>query len=198
MNIDYLKKRENPIIFDKNNEFIYFPVNKVMQTTIARNYLKDRCIIYKDNPKLWNEYFKKTDFNTIYKFGIIRNPIHKFESSFNYLKKQNKLSKRLKIDNIDINTFVQKVIVNYDNPFLFNPHFEKQYEAFYYNDTLLVDELFKIENEDDLNKLFQKLNIKNDIHQKFNETIHKSILNEKSKNILKKIYKNDLIHFKYN
>ena len=48
------------------------------------------------------------------------------------LKKQNKLSKRLKIDNIDINTFVQKVLVNYDNPFLFNPHFEKQYEAFYY------------------------------------------------------------------
>ena len=57
MNIDYLKKM---YVFDKNNEFIYFPVNKVMQTTIARNYLKDRCIIYKDNPKLWNEYFKKT------------------------------------------------------------------------------------------------------------------------------------------
>ena len=42
---DYLRQRENPIIFDKKGKFIYFPTNKVMQTTLARRILKKRCIV---------------------------------------------------------------------------------------------------------------------------------------------------------
>ena len=37
---EYIKRRENPVIFDKEGKFIYSPVNKVIQTTIARNLLK--------------------------------------------------------------------------------------------------------------------------------------------------------------
>ena len=82
---EYIKKRENPIIFSKDHKFVYFPVNKVMQTTITNSC---DCIIYKRNPSKWLEYFEKTNFNEVYKFGITRNPLDKFESAFNYLKNQ--------------------------------------------------------------------------------------------------------------
>jgi hypothetical protein len=36
----YILKRENPVIFDTQGEFIYFPSSKVMQTTLARHLLK--------------------------------------------------------------------------------------------------------------------------------------------------------------
>lgn len=186
---DYIKNRENPVIFDKNGEFVYFPVNKVMQTTIARNLLSKRCIVYKDNPKLWLEYFEKTDFDNIYKFGIIRNPADKFESAFNYLKKNPRLSKRLKINNLNINDFVKTKIIKYDNPYNFNSHFEKQYEGFFYNNNILVDDLIKLENINDINNLFNKLEIEN--NEIFNKTEHLSVLTDESIEIIKKIYIND-------
>ena len=30
---EFIFKRENPVIFDKKGEFVYFPTNKVMQTS---------------------------------------------------------------------------------------------------------------------------------------------------------------------
>jgi hypothetical protein len=189
---EYIKKRENPVIFDKEGKFIYFPVNKVMQTTLARNLLKNRCIIYKDNPSLWIEYFEKTDFDNIYKFSIIRNPIDKFESAYNYLKKQEKQSKRLKIENLNINDFIKNIMINYNNPYDFNSHFERQYEGLYYDDKLLVDNLVKIENIEDVNDLCSKLGIENNIIT--NKTKHVDIIYTESIEILKKIYFND---FKY-
>lgn len=189
---EYIKKRENHVIFDKEGKFIYFPVNKVMQTTLARNLLKNRCIIYKDNPSLWNEYFEKTDFKNTYKFSIIRNPIDKFESAYNYLKKQEKQSKRLKIENLNINNFIKNILINYSNPSQLNAHFERQYEGLYFSDKLLVDDLIKIENTEDVNNLFLKLCIDNNVIS--NKTNHVDIIDTESIEILKNIYFND---FKY-
>ena len=49
LSVGSVRSNSYPVIFDKNNKFIYFPGNKVMQTTIARNLLAYRCIIYKNN-----------------------------------------------------------------------------------------------------------------------------------------------------
>jgi len=192
----YILKRENPVIFDTQAQFIYFPANKVMQTTLVRHLLKKRCIVYKDNKVLWKEVFDKTDFNKVYKFGITRDPITKFESAFNYLKKQKRLSKRMKINDININDYIKNTVVHCDNPFKLNPHFEKQYESYFYNDKLIVDELFKIEDNEQICKMYQKLDIK-DNEIKKNENKHIEIIDEESIKILKKIYFNDIKYLHY-
>ena len=194
---EYIKSRENPVIFDKNGKFVYFPVNKVMQITMTRYMLVNRCIIYKDNPEKWTEYFNKTNFNKLYKFGIVRHPIAKFQSAFNYLKKQKMLSIMLGMSNMNINDYVKKIVTQYNNPYLINAHFEKQYEGFYLDGRLVVDDLFKMENKNDIDKMYKKLNLKNHNYH-FNRTNHIEKLNIESVSILEKIYSNDLRFLNYN
>ena len=194
---EYLKKRENPLIFDKKGKFVYFPVNKVMQTTIAREILKDRVIIRKDNPELWNYYFQKTDFNKVYKFGITRHPVKKFESAFNYLKSIEKWSEKLKIKNQGINEFVKNRIKGCQNPYLINPHFEKQYKGFYCQEQILIDELFQMENEKHLDKLYQKLAVNEKRTTHMNKSRHLDLLDSESVQILESVYKNDIYPLEY-
>lgn len=195
---DYLRQRENPIIFDKSGEFIYFPTNKVMQTTLARRIFKKRCIVKKDNKQLWNHYFDKTDFNKVYKFGITRHPVTKFESAFNYLKKLDKWAKILKIKELNINDFIKTRLRNCSNPFLINNHFEKQYDSFFYQDHLLVNDLFQIENKKDLTRLYDKLKVGPKLRETHgNKTIHKETLDNESIQILESIYKNDIEPLNY-
>lgn len=108
------------------------------------------------------------------------------------MKKQEKQSKRLKIENLSINDFIKNILINYSNPSQLNAHFERQYDGLYFNDKLLVDDLVKIENTDDVNNLFLKLCIDNNVI--CNKTNHVDITDTESIEILKKIYFND---FKY-
>jgi len=193
---EYIFKRENPVIFDKKGEFVYFPTNKVMQTTLARNVLSDRCIVFKDNNATWIETFNKTDFDNVYKFGITRHPVTKFESAFNYLKKQPKLSKRMGIYNTTINDYVKNIVINCNNPFTLNEHFEKQYDSFYFNDELIVDDLFKMENKEEINKMYIKLGICDNREEHFNKTEHYDKLDEECIFIIEQIYSHDLVLYK--
>lgn len=195
---DYLRQRENPIIFDKKGKFIYFPTNKVMQTTLARRILKKRCIVKKDNKQLWNHYFDKIDFNKVYKFGITRHPVSKFESAFNYLKKLDKWAKILKIKEVNINDFIKTRFRDCSNPFLINNHFERQYESFFFQEHSLVDDLFQIENKKDLTKLYDKLKIGPKLRKTHrNKTVHKETLDNESIQILESIYQNDIEPLNY-
>jgi hypothetical protein len=192
---EFILSRQNPVIFDKNGEFVYFPTNKAMQTTLVRNILSDRCIVYKNNKTKWLEKLNETDFDNIYKFGITRHPIFKFESAFNYLKKQPRLSKRMNIANTNINHYIKTVVINFEDPALLNPHFEKQYESFYFNDKLVVDDLFKMEIQDDIDKMYETIGIpKNTGH--FNKTNYEKILDEESIHILERIYSKDVALYK--
>ena len=189
---EYILERENPVIFDKDGKFVFFPVNKVMQTTLVRNILAKRCVVYKDNKEKWLELFHNTDFDNIYKFGIIRNPITKFESAFNYLKARPKLSKRMNIHNTNINDYVKNVVVHCKNPYLLNPHFEKQYEGMFFNNKQIVNDLFKVENKEHICEMYAKLGIceNNNTHE--NKSEHCERLNDESIAILRKIYENDV------
>lgn len=193
---EFIFKRENPVIFDKKGEFVYFPTNKVMQTTLARNILSDRCIIFKDDNEKWLKSFNDTNFDKVYKFGITRHPVTRFESAFNYLKNIPEISKIMGISTITINDYVKNTVVNCNNPFQLNNHFEKQYEGFYFNDKLIVDELFKIENKEEINKMYEKLGICNNTTSHFNKTEHCDKLDKESIYIIEQIYCNDLIFYK--
>ena len=141
---------------------------------------------------LWKEVFNKTDFNKVYKFGITRDPIKRFESAYNYLK-----YKRKSIDiRMKINIYIKKTVARCNNPYKLNSHFEKQYESYFYNDKLIVDELFRIEEKEQICKMYQKLNIKDDEIKK-NVTSHKEIIDKKAIKILKKIYFNDFKYLHY-
>jgi hypothetical protein len=195
---EYIKKRENPVILDIKGEFVFFSVNKAMQTTVVRYLLSERCVLYRDNPSKWLELFNKTNFNEVYKFGIIRHPVTKFESAFNYLKRKKNISAKLKISNRCINDYVKNVVINYDNPFLINLHFEKQYESFYFDNKLIVNDLFKIENKKDIIKLCEKLNVAKKFNKHYNVTYHLDKLEYESISILESIYSNDLKFLNYN
>jgi len=102
------------------------------------------------------------------------------------------------IANMCIDNYVENIVINCGNPFLINPHFEKQYESFYFNDNSLVNDLFKMENSESIIKLYKKLNINSDALNHLNKTNHNHKLSDNSINILKKIYANDLLHLNYN
>ena len=194
---EYIYLREVPVIFDRKELFVFFPTKKAMTTTLTRYLLKDRAIVKKDNKKLWNEYFKKTDFNKIYKFGIIREPISRFISAFHYIKYTQHIYKYLKIpknmnQKMKINNYIKKILVNYENPFDINSHFGFQYSGYFFNDNKLVDDIFILENMNkDYIKLFKKIKLDKEI-LKENKTEKKEKLDEESIKILNNIYCKDI------
>jgi hypothetical protein len=195
----YILNRENRVHIDRNEEFIYFPVNKAMQTSMGNGELKDRLVKYKYEPELWNELFNKIDIDTIYKFGITRNPISKFESAYNYLKKCKR--NQLGINkNVNINEFVKNTFINYENPYLLNRHFERQYESFFFtsgDNKLIVNDLYKMESNDDLDNMCKKLHLDRDKLIHINKTNHEERLTKESIEILSKIYSNDFKYLNY-
>ena len=46
----------------------------------------------------------------------------------------------------NINEYINNTLIKRTNPFNIDPHFEKQYESFFYNNICLVDDLFKYED----------------------------------------------------
>ena len=56
--LNHIENLENPIIFDRDNKFLYFPINKNAQTSIVRNILKHRCVLRKDSLDKWFGYQK--------------------------------------------------------------------------------------------------------------------------------------------
>lgn len=75
---EYILSRENRVHIDREEKFIYFPVNKAMQTSMGNGELKERLVKYKYEPELWNKLFDKINIDTVYKFGISRHPVSKF------------------------------------------------------------------------------------------------------------------------
>ena len=193
---EYILNRENRVHIDRKEKFIYFPVNKAMQTSMGNGELKDRLVKYKYEPELWTKLFNKIDIDTIYKFGITRNPILKFESAYNYLKKCNVEC----VKNTNINDFVKNILINYDNPYLLNPHFERQYEGFFFTSgdkKLIVNDLYKMESIDDINNMCKKLDLNKDKIIHINRTKHKERLTKESIEIIAKIYCNDFKYLNY-
>ena len=194
--VQYIKSLENPVIFDKKDKFIYFPINKNMQRSFTRSILKDRVIICKNRQakKQWGEKSKKLSAESLkkaFKFGVVRNPYEKYISAYDYLSKQGSLKKW---SNKDINWFTENIFGKvYDDP-----HFQKQVPQLYYKDNIMVDYIIRMEG--DVRQQLAELGKKIGSPLKYahrNKSKKASKLSKKSKEILFDYYKEDFLKLGY-
>jgi sulfotransferase famil protein len=193
----YIRDLENPLIFDSEHKFIYFPINKNAQTSIARNILGERCIVRKDNTLIWESFFETklshAYFNDCVKFGIVRNPFDRFISAYQYLNNRRKLPKHKKFDD-----FVEKHFLE-GNGF-YHPVFQEQHLQLYYKDNLMVDVILRFENlNDEWTSLARRIGCSEDLPHK-NSTQKKNLMSYYSDETLKLIgdyYQEDFTKLNY-
>ena len=155
------------------------------------------------------KYLSEETWDSIFKFGFVRNPYDRILSAYNYVynyKKRkhfedwaNKNIRRFK----NFEDFVyaledkqfQKTILEWD-------HFKPQYLFFCDEKRKVnVDFIGKLENiKEDFKKISKKLNIKEDLgtlNKSENKNDYESYYNEKMKKIVRDIYNKDFEVFKY-
>jgi len=195
----YLFKLPNPVVFDRLGQFAYVPINKAAQTSITRNILKDRAIVKKDDKKKWmkfaNIYLNTKEWSNLTTFGISRHPLNKFISAYFYLSKKNRIDPCS-----DINDFVRKNLTKKSNPNKIDLHFQLQWNAFYFKNSLLVDHLIRLDNiSDELPEILSMFGVATDIPHK-NQGANRDknqILNKESLDILESVYLNDFKFLNY-
>jgi hypothetical protein len=172
-------------IFDTQRRFIYMAINKVCQQSIARGLLKHRVIVKKDSLSIHEmtlASISDLELETIFKFGIVRNPYDRFVSAFSYLQRIKEIDKHM-----DFNQFVRRG--NFSNP-----HFNPQHHNVMIRGTLFVDYLARF---DSINADWKKIAdiIKAaPILPLLNKTAHKpyqELYNKESQAIIADYYRDD-------
>jgi len=139
-------------------------------------------------------------FQNYYKFSIIRNPYTRLLSEY-YWTPIPGIGFKSGQSKGDFITYVSQVVnkkLYFDN--IYNDHFIPQYLFIHNGKKLLVDEIFRYEDlQWTIEYLKKKLNIQNPFPNlnKSNNSFIKSDWNERQKERIYKIYKNDFILFNY-
>lgn len=136
-------------------------------------------------------------FNSLYKFSIVRNPYDRLLSEYYWTPIRNVGYKSGKTK-VEFLNYVSEVVHKnqyYEN--IYNDHFMPQY-MFLYDKKLLIDHVFKYEDLDwVITYLKKKLNIESDLPLLNRTKIKKDNWNERQKERIYKLYKNDFILFNY-
>lgn len=161
---------------------------------------------------LKNYLYTEKEFNSMYKFTIVRNPLDRIVSAYYYLFDQKQIylkNKRLFRMKFDFNFFINSldyILIEKPDRHLYT------HIAPFYNDitdesgNILVDDVFKIENIDsDFEVVKNKLGLNSDlVFDHSNKTtknksmLKKRLLNNKNlATIFLRYYKNDFSHFNY-
>jgi len=191
-------ERMRPIL-DRENAFLYFPNNKVAQTSINRHLLKKRVIVYKDDTEEYARQFdsRKHLFDSLYKFTIVRNPWDRVLSGFSYLQGRNR-SLPVNIKLMSFKYFVLNVLTEYG--YQFDAHFHRQYPSAFYKGKCFVDFVGKLESiKEDWQTISKKVGAPQQLPHK-NRSAHKAYQHyytpEMSKIVLN-IYQEDIDAFGY-
>ena len=156
----------------------------------------------------WSQYQKKNrkKFQEFFKFAVVRNPWDRLVSAFFYLKKggMNSLDKKWAEDNIqEYKTFDEfvKRWINQKNIFSY-AHFKPQsYWICDENNKIMVDFIARIETiDEDFLFLSNKIDSKQESLKKLNSVSrldYRKYYNDKTINIVKNVYKNDIELFGY-
>ncbi len=191
-------------IFDENILFLHIPrtggsiiENKLKETYTMNFYGPDTSGLSLQHYTA-NELIKNVDIDKMFSFTFVRNPFDKILST--YLNWSIDHTKSFD-DYIDM---VKKVVENklYYKIFAINntdlAHFKPQVELL---ENLKSDFVGKFENyENDikiLSKMHPKLTCLSEINIKKREVDYKQHYSERNRNIIEKLYKKDLIIFKY-
>jgi hypothetical protein len=190
---DHIKSFKPSI--DRQNKFIFFGNHKVGLTSVNRFLLKNRVIFCKQNKQ---RYFNHVDTLTdkeienMFKFTIVRNPFDRMVSAFFYLRNRHVIKAK------NFRSFVKGAFA--EKGVKINAHFHFQTPSAYYNNKKFVDAILKLEN---IRQGWPKIAKKIQCHRvlpKRNVTNHKHYshyYDDKSIEIVTRIYKNDLKNFNY-
>lgn len=114
---------EHPPVLDARMQYVFFPHNKVAQTSINRKTLRHRSIVRKDSERVWrfalNQYLRLWKSGQPVTFTIVRDPYSRTVSAFKYLQRIGKID-----HDIGFDTFVVDVLGK-TGP-AFDPHFTPQ------------------------------------------------------------------------
>lgn len=190
-------KQQYPVLDDKDM-FMFFSNNKVAQTSINRHLLKGRCVVRKDdNQKYDAKLASIADFDSIWKFTIVRNPWDRVVSAFFYLKKH---ASRLPMDikSMKFEHFVMNVLQKHGTAL--DAHFEPQFPKAFYDGNCFVDFIARMENiESDWKTIAQSISAPSELPHR-NKSKHKdyrSYYGPKPVEVIRDLYSEDIDKFGY-
>lgn len=191
-------KQQSPVL-DKKSIFAFFSNNKVVQTSINRHLLKDRCIVRKSNRQKYDAKFESSiaNLDSIWKFTIVRNPWDRAVSAFFYLKKH---VSRLPIDirSMSFEYFVINVLQKHGTEL--DAHFEHQSPKAFYDGICFVDFVGRMEKiESDWKIIARSISASLDLPHR-NKGKHKdyrSYYGAESIEVVSNLYSEDIDKFGY-
>ncbi len=195
--IDHIKK-VSPI-FDVDNKFIYFSINKNAQKSIMKCVGRTNVVYEKVNHIGFYNKIKELDtliLNDIFMFVIVRNPWDKAVSAFHYLQQHPKgfIAKSYTFDSWVCEVFK-------DTGPGFDPHFEIQYPNCFYKGQKFVNFIGHLETLDrDWLYISNKIGKNKELTKvgpSQRSSNYRSYYSNKSKDIITSIYEKDINFLQY-
>jgi len=126
---------------DTGGRFIFMANRKVMITSIHKIFFKGRTVSRTVNFPVWSRILNgmsTEDFDSIYKFTVVRNPWDRVVSAFHYLQVYNFFS------GMTFRDFVITALLRKGAGI--DRHFHHQHKSVFFYKKMMVDDILKFEN----------------------------------------------------
>jgi len=211
--LENIKKVETPYR-DYNHKYkcIFIHIPKTAGTSFGRTIFENRDPSVSHTDALYYKVFEPKLFREYFKFTFVRNPWDRVLSNFNYFRRTDKIERVPQLKETKFltqyNDF-ESFVMDLCNPkirehLLSMYHFRKQNEFIYdYKMNLLIDYLGYFETfNDDSDNILLKLNRSElkipHLNSSKKEKDYKDVYTDKTRDIVSKLYPEDIELFGYN